>query len=412
MAEGAVGRASFREVFGVSEFRALWLAQMLSVAGDQLARVALTVLVYDRTRSAALAALTFVMGVMPIFFGGAVLSGLGDRLPRRTVMIGCDLARAALVLVMTVPGVPLWILVVLLFVVTAGNAPFNAARAAIYPEILAGDRYVVGTAVTITTFQFAQVIGFAAGGAIVGFFGVRTSLVIDAATFVASALLVRFGVAARPAANRRPAEAESAGQSGRTGAAPATGWRAGLRLVFGNPALRTPMLFGWLAALYNAPEGVAAPYARSLGGGAVTTGLLLATPALGYTFGALAFGRMVEPARRTRLIGPLATGCSVFLIPIVLRPPLPVTLVLFALSGGCACFQVAANSAFVAAAPGAQRSQAFGLATAGMSLGQGVAMIAAGAAAQHFAPAIVIAAAGTLGAAAALGLSVTRPARN
>jgi MFS family permease len=406
--EGAVGRASFRDVFGVPEFRALWLAQMLSVAGDQLARVALTVLVYDRTRSAALAALTFVMGVMPIFFGGAILSGLGDRLPRRTVMIGCDLARAALVLVMTVPRVPLWVLVVLLFVVTAGNAPFNAARAAIYPEILAGDRYVVGTALTITTFQFAQVIGFAAGGAIVGFFGVRTSLVADAATFAASALLVRFGVAARPAANRRPAEGRPDG----TRAAPATGWLPGLLLVFGNPDLRTPMLFGWLAALYNAPEGVAAPYARSLGGGAVTTGVLLATPALGYTFGALAFGRMVEPARRARLMGPLATGCSVFLIPIVLRPPLPVTLVLFALSGACACFQVAANSAFVAAAPDAQRSQAFGLATAGMSLGQGVAMIAAGAAAQHFAPAIVIAAAGTLGTAAALGLSVTRPARN
>jgi hypothetical protein len=33
------------------EFRALWAAQVLSVAGDQLARIALTLLVYDRTRS-------------------------------------------------------------------------------------------------------------------------------------------------------------------------------------------------------------------------------------------------------------------------------------------------------------------------------------------------------------------------
>jgi predicted MFS family arabinose efflux permease len=306
------------------------------------------------------------------------------------------------VLVMCVSGIPLWILVVLLFVVTAGNAPFNAARAAIYPEILAGDRYVVGTAVTLTTFQFAQVIGFGAGGAIVGFFGVRTSLLADAGTFAASALLVRLGVAARPAANRQ-----------QTGQAPRkAGWTSGLRLVFGNPALRTPMLFGWLAALYNAPEGVAAPYARSLGGGAVTTGLLLAAPALGYTFGALAFGRMVDPAHRERLMGPLAIGCSALLIPIVARPPLPVTLALFAVSGACACFQVAANSAFVAAAPTAQRSEAFGLATAGMSLGQGVAMILAGAAAQHFAPAAVIAAAGALGAAAAVGLSVGRPARD
>ena len=42
-------KATFRDVFAIAEFRALWLAQLLSVAGDQLARVAMTVLVYDRT---------------------------------------------------------------------------------------------------------------------------------------------------------------------------------------------------------------------------------------------------------------------------------------------------------------------------------------------------------------------------
>jgi predicted MFS family arabinose efflux permease len=55
------------------------------------------------------------------------------------------------------------------------------------------------------------------------------------------------------------------------------------------------MLLAWLASFYNAPEGVAAPFAHDLGGGAATTGLLLAAPALGYTIGALAFGRMVRP---------------------------------------------------------------------------------------------------------------------
>jgi hypothetical protein len=49
-------RATFRHVWAYREFRALWAAQILSVAGDQLARVALTLLVYDRTRSALLAA--------------------------------------------------------------------------------------------------------------------------------------------------------------------------------------------------------------------------------------------------------------------------------------------------------------------------------------------------------------------
>jgi MFS family permease len=197
LAEVAVERATYHDVFAVAEFRALWLAQLLSVTGDQLARVALTVLVYDRTRSALLAAVTYAVTIIPIFAGGILLSGLADRLPRRTVMIGCDAARAALVLVMVIPGIPLPALVVLLFTVTLFTAPFTSARAALYPDILTGDQYVLGTAITMTTFQAAQVAGFAAGGALTGLLGARPCLLADAATFAASALLVWFGVRSR-----------------------------------------------------------------------------------------------------------------------------------------------------------------------------------------------------------------------
>jgi MFS family permease len=192
-------RTSFRDVFAVAEFRALWIAQLLSVVGDQLARVALTVLVYDRTRSALLAAITFVVSIVPTFIGGVTLAWLADKYPRRAVMIASDIARGMLVVVMAIPGVPLAVLVVLLFVVTLAGAPFLAARAAIYPDVLTGDRYVMGIAVSLTTFQFAQVIGFAAGGVLVGFFGIRVSLLADAATFLTSAFIVRAWIRPRPA---------------------------------------------------------------------------------------------------------------------------------------------------------------------------------------------------------------------
>src|SRR5437660_1537453 len=304
------GRASFRAVFCVAEFRALWAAQILSAAGDQLAKVAVTVLVYERTNSPVLAAITFAASFVPTFAGGILLAGLADRRPRRAVMLACDLVRMVLAAVMALPGLPLAVLVTLLFVITAIGAPFNAARAAIYPEILAGDRYVTGTAVTLTTFQLAQVIGFAAGGALTGLLGARPCLLLDAATFAVSALLVRAGVKARPAASvgaPRPAEA-------------LTGLRAGVKLVFSNPALRVPMLFGWLAATYNAPEGIAAPLARELGGGALATGLLLAAPAAGYSVSALAFSRLTDPPLRARLMGPLAIACCAVLLPMALRP--------------------------------------------------------------------------------------------
>jgi MFS family permease len=385
---------TFRDVFAVAEFRALWLAQLLSVSGDQLARVALTILVYDRTRSALLAAITFVASIVPTFVGGVTLAWLADRYPRRRVMIACDLVRAVLVLVMAFPGMSLAAMVALLFVVTFVGAPFTSARAALYPDVLTGDSYLMGTAVTLTTFQLAQVIGFAAGGAIVGLFGIRTSLVVDAATFFASALIVRAWVRSRPAPVTR---ADGDGNPSLR-----AGVIAGTRLVFANRALRTTMLFGWLAAFYNAPEGVVTPLARALGGGAIAVGVILAAQALGETAGAIVFSRFVAPATRLRCMGPLAVAASAVLVLFIWRPDLLVSLLILFASGLFAAYQLAANAAFVNAAPHEQRSQAFGLAQGGMSLGQGTVMILAGAAADHHSPALVIAVCGAVGAVTAL----------
>ena len=392
-----VARTQFREVFAVAEFRALWMAQLLSVVGDQLARVALTVLVYDRTRSALLAAITFAVSIVPTFIGGMTLAWVADRYPRRGVMIACDAIRGVLVLVMAIPSLPLAALVALLFLVTLTEAPFTSARAAVYPDVLSGDRYVVGTAVTLTTYQFAQVLGFAVGGAVVGFFGTRTSLAIDAATFAASALIVRVWIRPRPA--------------------PAAGPRreptrladifVGARLVLARPALRTPMLFGLLAAFYNAPEGVAAPLAYALGGGAATVGVILAANSLGQTVGAIGFSRFVAPPTRVRLMGPLAICACAVLVLFFAGPDLAVSLLILVVSGLCASYQLAANAAFVSAAPQEQRSQAFGAAQGAMSLGQGAVMILAGAAAEHHAPARAIAVCGAVGAVAALAVAVS-----
>jgi MFS family permease len=386
-------------VFTVAEFRSLWLAQLLSVVGDQLARVALTVLVYDRTRSALLAAVTFVVSIVPTFIGGVTLAWLADRYPRRAVMIACDLARCALVLVMIIPGMPLAGMVALLFVVTLVGAPFTSARAAIYPDVLTGDRYVLGTAVTMTTYQFAQVLGFAAGGTLVGFFGARTSLVVDAATFAGSAVIVRAWVRPRPAPSAAP------GAHGRPS------WMAGLfagaRLVFASAPLRTPMLFGWLAAFYLAPEGVAAPLAYDLRGGAVTVGVILAADALGQTVGAVMFSRFVSPPTRLRFMSPLAVAACGILCLFVWRPGLAVSLLILFASGLCGCYQLSANAAFVTAVPPERRGQAFGLAQGGISLGQGAAMILAGAAAEHYSAARVIAVCGAVGVVVALAVAVS-----
>ncbi len=391
----AIGeRARFGDVFAVREFRALWLAYLLSVTGDQLALVALTVVVFDRTRSPLLAAATYAVSFLPWLLGGLALARLADRLPRRLVMIACDAARAALVAVMALPGMPLWLLIALLFVVTLLDSPFRAARSAIIPDILPGDKYVLGTAAMQTTNQMGRVLGFTLGGVVVGVLGFRPALAADAATFAASALLLRLGVQSRPAAARSgaatPAEA-------RTGSA--------LRFVFADRRLRTLMLLGWLVTFYAVPEALAVPYAARLHGGAFAAGLVLAAGPFGAIIGSIAFSRLVRPNQRLRWMGPLAVGCCAALGLCVFRPGLAASLVIFAASTCLSAYQLGANAAFVSAVPADRRGEAFGLANTGIRVGQGAWFLVAGAAAGIAAPATVIAASGMLGAVSAVVLA-------
>jgi hypothetical protein len=111
-----------------------------------------------------------------------------------------------------------------------------------------------------------------------------------------------------------------------------SGALAGLRLVFGDPRLRLPMLLGWLAASYNVSDGVAAPLGRELGGGDVAVGLILAASALGASLGAVLFSRLVAPDRRRRWMSPLAAASCAVPVLFVFRPALPEALVI--LTGG------------------------------------------------------------------------------
>ncbi len=154
--------ATFRVVLAVTEFRALWSAELFSQLGDQFARVAIAVLVFQRTSSAALTGLTYALTYLPSMVGGLTLSWIGDRYPRRDVIFAVGLLRAALVALMALPGMPLPVLGVLLAVMTALSGPFKAAQLALLADVLTGD--VVGLSIRQITIQSAQIAGFLGGG--------------------------------------------------------------------------------------------------------------------------------------------------------------------------------------------------------------------------------------------------------
>jgi MFS family permease len=399
-------QASYRDVFAVGEFRVMWVAQAISLLGNQLAQVALAILVYHRTDSAFLTALAYALSYLPQIIGGPVLSGLADMFPRRAVMICFDLVRLPLVAAMAIPAVPFWALCVLVTGTTVSGVPFTAARSALLPDVLPGDRLALGSAIGNVTDQFSQVIGFATGALIVAWLDPYRALLLDALTFAASALLIRGGVARRPAPSREDEREPRDGQEPLD--EPSLWWRAtaGMRLVAQDPVLRCLVLFGWLGGFYVIPEALAAPYAHALRQGPAAVGLLMAAMPVGTIVGALVFVRLIPPGRRLAMLGWLAMLACAPLIGSAARPPLPAVLALLAVAGVGSGYQVIAAAAFLQRLPASGRGAAFGFAASGVLAVQGLGFLVGGAVAQAIGPQQVVAVAGAAGVGAAAVLTV------
>ncbi|MGY1740137.1 MULTISPECIES: MFS transporter [unclassified Blastococcus] len=394
-------QATFTEVLAVAEFRPLFGSFLLSTIGDQLARVALTVLVYQRTDSPLLSAITFAISYLPWLVGGPVLSTLADRLPRHRVLIASDVARCVLVAGMAVPGVPLPVLLVLLLLVSLFAPPFESARSALMADVLTGDRYAVATSLTNVSSQVSQVVGFALGGSLLAALSPSWVLLLDAATFAVSAVWLRLGLRPRPA---------TAAPDG----AHASVWRDagdGLRLITRTPRLLTLVVLVWVGVMFaNAAEGIAAPLVDEIGGGATAVGLLLTANPLGVTIGGLLLARLVAPARRDRLVGPLVL---LSLVPVLLaglvaawapagRGTFAVVLACMFVAGLGACWTIPLNVTFVQEVPPAYRGRAIGVAVSGLYGVQGLGALGAGLAAEGLAPSAVVALIGGLGVLAVL----------
>jgi MFS family permease len=379
-------QASYHEVFAIREFRGLWAAQVLSYGGDQFAQVAIAILVYHRTNSPFLTALAYALTYLPPIIGGPFLSGFADLIPRKTVMIACDVLRVGLVGLMAIPALPFPALCVLLFCTVLLGAPFSSARTAMLPDVLPGDKFVLGSAIGNMTFQASQVLGFIAGAAVVVAINPYRTLALDSLSFALSAVIITLWTKRRPAARY---------QSHRPSFWSTT--RDGVAVVFGSPTLRTLVLFGWLAGFYVIPEGLAAPYAHALGGGALTVGLLMAAMPIGTVIGAIVLGRLVKPSARLRMMGWLAILACAPLIGCAVRPPLAVVLALWVLSGFGSGYQLAAAAAFVQSVPDSGRALAFGVAQSGLLAAQGLGILIGGAVAQQLGPEPVVALAGFAG---------------
>jgi predicted MFS family arabinose efflux permease len=283
------------------------------------------------------------------------------------------------------------VLLALLFAVQLLAVPFTAARSAMLPAILHGDRFEVGTGVLTTTYQVGLVVGYPLGAVVVTWLGTRGALLADAATFVVSALLVVTFVADR-------------GVVEQPGGRPRTTWASltgGARLVRADPRLRALLALACVSGFYIAPEGLVVPYADQIGAGTWGVGVLLAANPLGTAIGMVLLSRFVAPDRRVRLLGPLAVATSAALLPTALAPGLAWSFAFWALAGLFSAHDMVTNTQYVRAVPEHARGQAVGLAIAGLRGAQGLGVVIAGVLAEFVTPARVIGILAVLGVLAA-----------
>lgn len=379
-----------RSLFSLREFRAAWLAELVSYFGDQLARVALAILVYGRTDSAALTGLTYALTYVPSVMGALTLSHVADRRTRRNVVMATDIGRAVVVGAMAIPGVPLAVLCLLVAAMSYLGGPYKAAQLALLREILSAEQYPVAMSVRQVTTQGAQIFGFALGGVMSSLLTPQVCLASDAATFMISCGLYWFFVTPRPAATA----------VNRTGTA-----ADGLTVLWGEPRRRAIFLITTLGFFYIAPEAVAAPYVHALGGGSIWVGALLASTGVGAVVGLWVFHRFVPVHRYANHLPLLCFTAGLPLVAVgVPIGGIYVAMGAFAVSNALWCIQVVVSvSTLIELLPEDRRAQGMGTASAMNLTAQGLGTAGAGACAQWLGPAVALSLIGAASALAGLG---------
>ncbi|HEX2283425.1 MAG TPA: MFS transporter, partial [Mycobacterium sp.] len=358
----------YLDLFRDREFSALFAADVASRIGSQLGKFALAALVYYKTRSLTATAATFAITYLPGIIGGPILSALADRLPRKPLLVTCDLIRAGLMLAITLVNMPIWTALALLLVVELVKVPFSSARMAMLADILQGPRFAAGNALVGASQQAVQVIGFGFGAVLVAQLGPQIALLMDTASYGVSALLIGTLVRYRPAP-----------QATEPGKRPnlLKDTVAGVRVV--HETGRMPTLF-WLLFLgptvLATAEGLAIPYANLLDAEQLAGIFLAATPA-GTVIGLSVVGRMSQRNREKVLIPfSLVVGVCVAVTALV---PIPFVIVLSLFVAGLAMGHLAhLQASIVGLVTSAVRGRVIGLANTVLQIGQALAILLAG----------------------------------
>jgi MFS family permease len=273
------------------DFALLWTGLTISLLGDGIFIVAEAWQVYDLDNdpvALSIVGTAWTLGMVAFLLTGGLVS---DRADRHPVLILADLVRAAALVamgVLSITGViEIWHLVVLALFMGVGEAFFGPAFGAIVPDLVSAELLVQANALQQLVQQAAaKLIGPALGGFVVAAIGAGPAFLVDAGTFVLSALCV-FGLKVRSRAADRARSARKE-------------LREGLAFVRREPWLWSTVIAASLSLLFFlGPLEVLLPFVirNDLDAGAGAFGLVLAAAGGGAIAVSLAVSQFGVPRR-------------------------------------------------------------------------------------------------------------------
>ncbi len=254
------------------QFRALWAAIGLSYAGSGAATTALTLYV-QQTRGTGTAVAAFLIASQVPRLLGPLAGGIADRTDLRTVLIGCDLGQATLfAAIATLPQ--FGVLIALTALTTVLQTSYGPARTAMIPNLVEPEKLIEANALLGTATNLYVAVGPLVGGVLFAAIGPAAALLVNAATFLGSAVLT-----ARVPPSRPDADTEHEPLLAATGTA--------ARFIWGNAVMRAVTISICLLVAFLAVDNVALVFLvrETLGGSAFAYGLIEAVFGLGMMAG-------------------------------------------------------------------------------------------------------------------------------
>lgn len=294
-------RATWRMLAGRRDLRLVLTAGVISMTGDWILTIGLTYRVFAVTGSTVASALTMASAFAPQLLLGAVAGVFADRWDRRRTMIAANLLLAAglLPLLLVHEASRVWIVFAVMFWEGCVEQFFSPAQQAMVPRLVPGGELVTANAVSGQVANVSRLAGSALGGVLATAGGIVAVTLADAASFLASAVLLALvGTSGRTAAREGGAARDRL-------AAVAADLRDGLQLAVRHRTLRLLMIF---ALVTSVGEGIMStlftPFVQNvLHGTPQDLGFILAAQAVGGIAGGMAAAASGHRIRAARLLG-------------------------------------------------------------------------------------------------------------